>query len=66
MPRLTNGPTFVPLPDHMFRRRPLVDPGLLALAGAIVALAFAALLLGLLENRLGLSLGNVVRAALSG
>ena len=65
MPHPTNGPRFVPLPDHMFRYRPLVDSGLLALVGAIVALVFAALLLGLLEDRLGFSLGDLVRGALS-
>ena len=65
-PRPTTGPRFVPPPRSIFRRRPLADPGLLALAGAIVALVFAALLLGLLEARLGFSLGDVVRGALVG
>lgn len=66
MAHLTSGPRFVPLPDHMFRRRPPIDPGLLALLGAIVALVFAALLLGLLEDRIGFSLGDLFRGSLSG
>lgn len=45
------------LPDHLH---------LLALVGAIVPLAFVALMLARLETSLGFSVGDVIRGALTG
>ena len=42
----------------MSRRRPSVDPGVLALIGAIIAIVFIALMLGLLEAHLGFRVGD--------
>ncbi len=59
-PRPTKGPRFIPPPDSIFRCRPLVDPGLLAVIGAPVAVVFLAVLLGLLETAFGVRVGNVL------
>lgn len=63
-PRPTTGPRFIPPPDSIFRRRPLVDAGLLALVGAALALVFAEVLVGLLETAFDARLRDVVRAVL--
>lgn len=53
-----NGPRFVEPPVSMFRRRPLIDPGLLALIGAIMAIVLLVALIGLLEADFGFRLGD--------
>ena len=53
-----SGQRFIDPPAYMFRRRPLIDPGLLALIGAIIAIAFLTLMLGILEANLGFRLGD--------
>lgn len=39
-------PKFVPPPEHIFRRQHRIDPGHLALFGALLAFVFMALVLG--------------------
>ena len=56
-------PRFVDPPASMFRRRPLVDPGLIALGGAIVALVFIFLAIAMLEDGLGVRLADVLHFA---
>jgi hypothetical protein len=46
-PRSKAGPRFVRPPESLFRRGPLVDPGLAAVFGAALALTFMAVLLAL-------------------
>ncbi len=60
-----SGPHFVDPPAHTFRNRPLVSPGLLALVGAIVALAFLVLLIGMLEGGFKVRLDDLARMLLS-
>ena len=50
------GPRFVDPPAHAFRRRALMSPGVLAIVGAIVALAFMTLLTAMM---VGLDIGLV-------
>jgi hypothetical protein len=45
---------FVEPPASMFRRRPLIDPGLVALVGAVVAALFLVLVILMLETGLGI------------
>lgn len=52
------GPRFVEPPMHIFRRRPFIGPGALALIGAITAVVFIVVMLGLLEAGLGFRLGD--------
>jgi len=54
----TNGPRFIDPPVYRSRRQPLIDPGLLALIGAVIAVVFIAVMLGLLEAHLGFDLGD--------
>lgn len=53
-----NGPRFVESPRYVSRRRPFIDPGALALIGAIAAIVFIVVMLGLLEADLGFRLGD--------
>ena len=59
-----SGPRFVEPPASMFRRRPFIDPGLLALFGAILATLFILLLVGMLERGLGITLGDLLKWSL--
>lgn len=54
-----SGIRFVDPPGRGSRRR-LLDPGLLALAGAVIAVLFLLHLLGMLERGLGISLGYLM------
>ncbi len=56
-----NGPRFLETPQFMLRRRPLIDPGLVALAGAFVALAFLMLMIGMLEVGFGVRLSDLAQ-----
>jgi hypothetical protein len=47
----------------MFRRRTLVDPGVIALAGAIVSLAFVFLAVAMLEDAFGNRLVDALHLA---
>lgn len=38
-------PTFVPPPESLFRRRPMIDPGVVALLGGIAAVLLMAAVL---------------------
>lgn len=44
------GPHFVDPPRSLFRRRERVDPGLLAVAGAVVALLFLLIAVAMFER----------------
>ncbi len=56
------GPRFVDPPAYTFRNRPWMKPGLLALVGAIVALAFLLLLIGVLEMGFKVRLDDLARS----
>lgn len=56
-----NGVRFVDPPTSMYRRRSLVGPGLLAIVGAVLAVLFLLLLLGVLAAGLGVASGDVSR-----
>lgn len=48
-----SGPRFVEPPRSLFRRRSHIDPGLIALVGASVALLFLTIIVGMLREALG-------------
>jgi hypothetical protein len=56
MTTLKTGPRFVEPPRHTSRRHTSIDPGTLALIGAIVAIIFILIMAGILEAHLGLRL----------
>jgi hypothetical protein len=56
-----SGVRFVDPPASIFRPRPFFDPGLLALAGAGLAVAFLMFVIGMLESGLGITLGDLIR-----
>lgn len=59
-----SGRRFVNPPAHTFRRRLWISPGLLAVVGAIVAIAFLVLLIGMLEIGFDVRLDDVVRTVI--
>jgi len=54
-----SGIRFVDPPGRVSRRRSL-GPGLLALAGAVIAVLFLMVVLGLLERGPGITLGDIL------
>jgi len=61
----TRGPHYIPPPASIFRRRPFIDPGVLAAVAALAALLFVFVLTAMLENGLGFRLGDVVHSLIS-
>ena len=57
-----SGVRFVDPPASIHRRRPLIDPGFVALLGAVVAVLFLLVLIGVSETGLGITLGQLLRS----
>ena len=56
-----SGIRFVDPPASIYRRRPLIDLGLVVLLGAVVAVVFLMVLIGMSETGLGITLGKFLR-----
>lgn len=55
-----SGVRFVDPPASIYRRRPLFDPGLVALLGAVLAVLCLLVLIGMLETGLGITVGDLL------
>ena len=56
-----SGVRFVDPPASIYRRRPLIDLGLVVLLGAVVAVVFLMVVMGMLERGLGITLGDLLK-----
>jgi hypothetical protein len=62
----SNDPIFTPPPESLFQRRPSIDPGIVAGVGALAALGFLGVLLGVLEAAFDFTMADLVIAFLQG